>query len=149
MNAFRIVRAMTPETRERQSLGFTYSNYVTELDEQRRKHGKIKQRDIYTHEVLGELSVTDPDFLSFFIEFHHDQLMKSGNKHRDRLFRTHILFEEYLHSISEDKLASDAIFRVKVQQLDDYPYEHSSLHPRTIRWMLRNYGFTASKDELL
>lgn len=148
MEAFRILRNLTPESREWQSLGFDYSNYITELDEQRRKHGKIKQRDLVTHEIVRELPVDDPDFLAFFVEFHH-QLMTSRNKHRDQLFRTHILFEEYLQGISMGTISPDSIFRVHVQNLNNYSYESSKLDPKVIRWMFKNYGFSATKDTLL
>ena len=147
MAAFRILRNMTPDTHEWQSLSFTFSNYVTELDEQRRKHGKIKQRDNATRQIIGELSVDDPDFISLFVELHHE-LMQSDNKHRDNLFRAHILLEEYFQAVASKKISPSTEFVVKIQDLETYDYEQTSLDPQTIRWMFRRYGFMATKDTL-
>ncbi len=147
MAAFRILRNMTPDSHEWQSLSFTFSNYVTELDEQRRKHGKIKQRDNETRQIIGELPINDPDFMSLFVELHHE-LMQSNNKHRDNLFRAHILLEEFIQSIAKGEVSPKSEFVVKVQDLENYDYEATNLAPQTIRWMFRNYGFMATKDTL-
>jgi hypothetical protein len=147
MEAFRILRNMSPETHEWQSLSFAYSNYVTELDEQRRKHGKIKQRDVNTHEVIGELATDSPEFIAFFVEMHH-LLMDSKHKHRDELFRVHLLFEEYLQAVGSGKIDHTRPFVIKVDQISEYNYSRSELSPGIIRWMFRNYGFSATKDTL-
>lgn len=145
MDAFRILRRLTPHSREWQSFGFTYSNNVVELDEQRRKHGKIKVRDNETHEVTGEFSETDPDYLSLFTELHHE-LNVSKNKTRNNLFRFHILLEEYLQGIAQETVPMDTPFNVKVQHLDEYAVDQTTVPADRLRWMFRNYGFTATKD---
>lgn len=145
MEAFRILRNMHPHSREWQSLGFTYSNNVVELDEQRRKHGKIKQRDPQTHKIVGELSIVDPDYLSLVVELHHE-LLSSKNKTRNNLFMFHILFEEYLQGIAEGIIAPDSPLNIHVQRLDEYDFAKTTIPPDRIRWMFRNYGFTATKD---
>ncbi len=93
LRAYAILMRATPLSREWQSLGFTFSNYIVELDEQRRKHGRIKQRD-KCNRIYRELDPYDPDFLSLFIEAHHE-LNNSANKHRDTLFRFHIIIEDF------------------------------------------------------
>ena len=147
MAAFRILRSITPNSHEWHSLGFSYSNYIAELDEQRRKHGKIKVRHLQTREVIGELSEVNPDFLSLFVELHHE-ILSSKNKHRDDLFRFHILFEEYLQAIANGDTRPDQIFNVKVQDLSTYAYDKTTVPPERLRWMAKNYGFTAAKHEL-
>ena len=85
MNAYRRIKSLRKGSVEWQSLGFAFSNYITELDEQRRKHGKIKQRDPRTRKIIGELDPLSPDYLSFFIDT-HSEIMSSKHKHRDDLF---------------------------------------------------------------
>ncbi len=146
MEAFRILHSLAPDSREMLSLGFTYSNYVTELDEQRRKHGKIKVRDIATNHVTGELSEVSADFLSFFVELHH-QILSSENKHRNTLFRFHILFEEYLQGIALGAIGPETPFTVKVQDLNRYDYSKTTIAPTKLKWMFKNYGFATTKAE--
>lgn len=146
--AYKILRTMTPNTREYLSLGFTYSNYVAELDEQRRKHGKIKVRDSKDHLITGELSETDPDFLSVFVELHHE-ILSSKNKHRNDLFRFHILFEEYLQGIANEQISADQGLNIKIQHLDTYDYEGTTVSADRLRWLSKNYGFSATKDALI
>ncbi len=148
LDAYRILRNIQPHSREWHSLGFTYSNNVVELDEQRRKHGKIKVRDPKTHKVTGEFSEIDPDYLSLFVELHHE-LMLSKNKTRNNLFMFHILLEEYLQGVATGKIPPEKPFNVRVQNLDDYDYGSTSIPTDRIRWMFRNYGFTATKDALI
>lgn len=148
MEAYRILRTLPDDSREMLSLGFTYSNYITELDEQRRKHGKIKVRDSETYQVTGELSETSPDFLSFFIELHHE-ILSSKNKHRDTIFRFNILFEEYLKGIATGKIETDTPFTVKIQDLDQYDYLQTSIDTDKLRWMFKHYGFAATKGSLV
>ena len=145
MDAFRILRNIHPHSREWQSLGFTYSNNVMELNEQRRKHGKIKVRDPQTHKITGEFSELDPDYLALFIELHHE-LLSSKNKTRNNLFMFHILFEEYLQGIADGDISIDQPLNIHMQHLDQYSFDKTSIPADRIRWMFRNYGFTATKD---
>ncbi len=148
MEAFRILRGMQPNSRESNSLGFAYSNYIAELNEQRRKHGKIKVRNLQTREIVGELSETDPDFLGLFVELHHE-ILSSKNKHRNDLFRFHILFEEYLQGVAHGAIdIGEQAFKVKVQRLDTYSYCGTSVPTERLHWMAKNYGFTATKGQV-
>jgi len=147
IRAYQTLLSLEPFSREWQSLGFTFSNYITELDEQRRKNGKIKQRDPRTYQVKGELSPMDPDFLSLFIETHHE-ILASDNKHRDDLFRFHILLEEYLLGIANGTLDTDDVLSVKVQELRDHNFRKTQISPERLQWMRRNYGYTSVKDSV-
>lgn len=148
MTAYKILRTLAPDSREALSLGFTYSNYIIELNEQRRKHGKIKVRDTSTGKITGELSETDPDFMSLFVELHHE-ILSSNNKHRNNLFRFHILLEEYLQGIATGSIATDQPFAVRIQDLDKYDYSQTSLPADKLKWMFKHYGFAATKGSLI
>ncbi len=150
MAAFKILRelAQDPSSREAQSLGFVFSNYVVELDEQRRKHGKIKQKDLATKKVIGELDPFSADYLSFFTEMHH-QLLYSHNKHRDNLLRYHILLEEYLCAVASEKIPPEEELVIRVQDMASLDFSHTTLPPKRIQWMTRNYGFSAIRDAIL
>lgn len=150
MEAFKILRGLghNDNSREAQSLGFVFSNYIVELDEQRRKHGKIKQKDLVTKKVEGELDPFSADYLSFFVEMHH-QLLSSHNKHRDNLLRYHILLEEYLCAVGSGQLSPDQELVIRVQDMKDIDFSQTKLPPSRIQWMTRNYGFSAIRDAIL
>lgn len=147
IDAYRLVRrlAQNPSAREAQSLAFTFSNYLTELDEQRRKHGRIKQLVDFDHGIKQELDPFSPDYLSFFIEAHHE-LVASRNKHRDNLLRFHIILEEFLGS--EAALASEKLV-IHPDRMAEHDFASTLLPPARITWMARNYGFTALRDSVL
>lgn len=148
MDAYRTLKSLKKGSMEWQSLGFNFSNYITELDEQRRKFGAIKQRDNKTRKIIGELSPFDPDYLAFFIET-HNQILSSRNKHRNDLFRFHILLEEYLSSYANDKIPYDKPLTLKLDELRSIDFKKTTLPPQRIQWMYRNYGFTATRDAIV
>lgn len=137
--------ARNPSLRESQSLAFVFSNYLVELDEQRRKHGRIKVLDSSSHRVVGELDPWGPDYLSFFIEAHR-QLLDSHNKHRDTLLRVHLLVEEYL--MSQAALEGGSL-RIPIGQLAEIDVSETAVPGKRISWMARHYGFTAFREPLI
>lgn len=149
LRAYKVIRKLSNEqhSREAQCLGFSFSNYCTELDEQRRKHGKIKQRDPVSGRVIGELNVLSADFLSFFIEAHHE-ILQSSNKHRNDLFVFHITLEEFLKGVGEGSVLDDETLVIKVQDLRTKDVSSTTLSAERLHWMFRNYGFTGVKDSI-
>ena len=148
MEAYRTIKSLRKGSMEWQSLGFTFSNYITELDQQRRKYGRIKQRDPRTKQLLGELDPLSPDFMCFFIDTHH-QLLLPKNKHRDDMFRFHILFEEYLTSYANGKIPQDKQFIITPDRLRETDFTKTTLPPQRIQWMRNNHGFTATRDAII
>jgi hypothetical protein len=147
-DALRIIKNLRKGSHEWASLGFTYSNYVTELNEQRRKFGKIKQRDTRTYETIGELDTKSPDFLGFFIETHHE-ILNPKNKHRNDLFRCQIVVEEYLREMARGHLPPNTPLTLNLNQLRKEDLTKTTLPADRLNWMQRNYGFTATKDALV
>lgn len=136
--------ATEPKSIAAQRIEFVFSNYLTELDEQRRKHGAIKVRN-RSNRVIGELDPWGPTYLSFFIQA-MDLLLSSSSKHRDSLLRTHIVIEEFL--------CSEAALQCEPLSLDmdsflNLDFKRTILPPDRIMWMSENYGFTASKDSIV
>jgi len=133
-----------PLSRESQCLSFTFSNYLVELNEQRRKHGEIRLR----HPVdKSDLGILDPekslDYLSFFIET-HSELHNSKNRHRDHLLRAHIQLEQRLIEVDRNQNArAHEIFPLK---LFDLNISTLTLPPARVKWMAKNFGFTARRD---
>ena len=149
LEALKIIHSIQPNSREWLSLGFVYSNYVVELDEQRRKHGKIKTKDLETGQIEGELDECDPDYLSLFIETHH-QLLQPRNKHRDKLYRFHLVLEDILQRVADDDLSSDKLTcAVTPGLIDSYDFSKTSIRGERMKWMLTNYGFTATKETMV
>ena len=160
LDSYRKVRALSkhPLQREAQSLAFVFSNYLTELDEQRRKHGKIKRKDTRTKKILGELDPWSPDYLSFFVEA-HNLLLNSKNRHRNTLHLVHLLFEDYLNKndsleggtlvLQMDTLLNQWIGRSRDGEAQSSPLLGLGLPPERINWMLANPGFTAFKDHVV
>jgi len=148
MEAYRTLKGMRKGSMDWQSLGFSFSNYLTELDEQRRKFGRIKQVDPKSKRLVGELDPFSPDFVCFFIDT-HQQLMSSKNKHRDDLFRFHILLEEYLTAFATEQIPQDQPFVVKPDELRDIDFSVTTLPHQRLRWMRNNLGFTATRDAIV
>lgn len=152
MEAFRHVRflASQPHRREAQSLGFVFSNYISELDEQRRRFGKIKFLDSETYEVTGELDPIGADFLSFFVDSHRT-LHDRKNKHRDTLLRVHVLIEFYLADRSVAESGEGLSFHFNPLEWDDdiLRRANETLPQQRLLWMARNYGFTAVREQLI
>jgi hypothetical protein len=148
MDALRIIKSMKPNTREWLSLGFVFSNYAVELDEQRRKHGKIKTRDLDTGEIDGELNIFDPDYISLFIELHH-VLLDPSNKHRDNLYKVHLVLEDILQGVSRTPEGDSASFTINTDVVDSYNFDEVLISGETMKWMLTNYGFTATKETMV
>lgn len=146
-DALRIINNLESDGTEWKSLAYTFSNYITELDEQRRVYGCIKYRDPSTHRVVGELDPYSPDYLSFFVEAHH-ALLDSANKHRNALFFTHFVIEEYLRNVATTRTPGSPI-SITPALLDGTRLRHSSSVPTEVSgWMFRNYGFTANRNAL-
>jgi hypothetical protein len=142
--ALRIVNNLESDGPEWRSLGFTYSNYVTELNEQRRLFGRIKYRDAKTQRIIGELDPASPDYLCFFIEAHH-ALLKSSNKHRNALFFTHFIIEEYLRQVTGK--GRPKVVAITPHLMDGSRLRNSQVVPSPVsEWMFRNYGFTANRN---
>ena len=144
LDAYRHIRhlANSPTLRESQSLAFVFSNYLVELDEQRRKHGRINyfNEDM---EIIGELDPWSADFLCFVIETHR-LLLDSKNKHRDNLLRAHLILEQHLCSPEAIKVGNS--LTIDGDDLDKFDLSGISLPPERVMWMSRNYGFTAIRD---
>jgi dephospho-CoA kinase len=159
-DSYRRVRELVkyPMQREAQSLAFVFSNYLTELNEQRRKHGKIKCKDIKTKKIVGELDPWSPDYLSFFVDA-HNLLLNSKNRHRNTLHLVHLLFEDYLNK--DESLEGGTLILHMDSALNhwtdnsregnglDSPLMELSLTPERINWILANPGFTAFKEQVV
>jgi len=152
LDAYRHVRylASQPHRRESQSLGFVYSNYVTELDEQRRRFGKIKVMNPDTYEREGELDPKGADYLSFFVDAHR-ALHDRKNKHRDTLLRVHVLFEYYLSNRELAESGDGLSFHFNPVAWDDELFREASLKipQERLLWIASNYGFTAVRERVL
>lgn len=148
LNAYRTIKQYRKGSMEWQGLGFAFSNYLVELDEQRRKHGSIKQRDNRTNEIIGELDPFSPDYICFFIDA-HQELYNPANKHRNDLFRFHILLEQFLVSVAKDEVPLDEPLVLKINQLRSLDFKQTALPFQRIKWMFRNFGFTAVKGAII
>jgi len=152
LDAYRHVRylASQPKRRESQSLGFVFSNYVTELDEQRRRYGKIKVMNLDTYEREGELDPIGADYLSFFVDAHR-ALHDRKNKHRDTLLRVHVLFEYYLSNREFAESRDGLSFNVNPLAWDDELFREATLTipQERLLWITKNYGFTAVRERVL
>jgi len=147
LDSYRILRRLAhhPQSRTAQCLGFTFSNYLVELNEQRRRNGTIKERDPQTHKVIGELDPWGAKFLSFFVDT-VELLLDSQTKHRDTLLRIHILLEEFFASSASTQSQPMKIY---VANLDKIDFTQTSLPPDRLVWMSTNYGFTALRDAVI
>lgn len=132
-----------PKSRNYQCISFAFSNYLAELDEQRRKHGKIKVRND-KNQLTHELNPWGHEFLSFFIDA-MNLILDSHTKHRDTLLRAHISLEEFF--ASKAALQGQSL-EITPQFLEKMDVTEISIPPERIEWMSQNYGFTAVRDSL-
>ena len=86
--------------------------------------------------------------MSFFVEAHRE-VLSPKNKHRDDLFRFHILLEEYLSSYAKGELPKDEPLTLKLDELRKLDFTKTTLPPQRIQWMAANYGFTATRDAII
>lgn len=138
--------ANNPRSLEAQSLQFVWSNYLVELNEQRRKDGEILEQ--IDGASWAPLDPRGLDYLSFFLDA-HTELHNSKNKHRDNLLRVHLHLEEFL--TSEEVLeGSGTILKWSELSSPDANFlKHSTLPERRIDWMAKHYGFTALRDSAI
>ncbi len=144
IDALRILKGLKPGSLEWQSIGFGFSSYITELDEQRRKHGTIKQRDPQTGTLLGELDPYSPDFLCFFIETLH-QVIRPKNFHYNDLARFHVLLEDYLVGIASGRVKDNTEFSIKLSDLRNVDFSTVQISADRIQWIREHYGFATAR----
>ncbi len=153
LEAFRLITdlASRPLSRESQSLGFVFSNYLVELDEQRRKFGGIRFRDETDGQILGELNPWSADYLSFFVEVHH-RLTSSLYKHRYTTFRVNHALEEWFYS---GAAVAGVEFKIDVashlywaQRAPELEAPVWTIPDARVQWIASHPGFTAIRDAL-
>ena len=147
LSAYRTLLALRarPRQREAQSLEFTFSNYVTELDEQRRKHGEIKIFGNPRTVPIGKLDPWGIDYLSFFIDAHH-KITSSKSFHRDTLLKVHVKLEEWLTTVERESPRSLFLLPRDMQNFD---VDSARISREKRAWMENNFGFTAYKEPLV
>lgn len=148
LEAFSKIRdlAHNPRSLEAQSLQFVWSNYLVELNEQRRKDGEIlEQVDGASWVPLDPRSL---DYLSFFVDA-HTELHNSKNKHRDNLLRVHLYLEEFLTSEEALEGSGTILKWSELSSPDVHFLKNSTLPVRRIDWMAKHYGFTALRDSAI
>lgn len=129
------------------SLSFAFSNYLTELDEQRRKHGKIK---VFTGDhIRGELNPFSPAFISLFVEAHRELILPK-NKHLDTLTAAHTAVESFLQRLGTARHSDprDLELLLSLDVIQDRAI-FSSISPDSLVWIRRNPGFMADKRPAL
>ena len=143
--ARQILNEVRPGSREQLALEFGISSYLAELDEQRRKYGRIKQRGTGFDGSATELDPLGPDYLSFFIEANR-ALMRAGKEHQGALLRTHALLEGHLESVASGKIPPDQVINLGMSELNDLDIRSTDVPPRKLEWMARNFGFSATRS---
>jgi dephospho-CoA kinase len=147
LNAYRTVLSLAarPRQREAQSLEFTFSNYVTELDEQRRKHGEIKTYGNPWTVPVGKLDPMGIDYLSFFVDAHH-KITRSKSFHRDTLLKVHLKLEDWLTNVDRDDPKPLLLLNSDILNFDA---DNARVSREKRNWMETNFGFTAYKEPLV
>ena len=137
-----------PESEEFKSLGFVLSNYITTLHEQRRRYGKIKQKDLRSGKIVTELNPLSSDQLCFMIELHHS-LVNDGGDHKATLFSTHVLLEDYLAKVGNGEIDPNSGTVINTTDPNSNDISRVSLPDARIDWIADNYKFTTIKERLM
>lgn len=128
---------------EYHSLGFAFGNYITELDEQRRKHGKIKVFD--GDRVLGELNPLCAAAIALFVEAHHEIVLPT-NKHLDAVARCQIMLEDFLAAAARSGCGEGRLeLTLTPDKIRGYNPRSAQLPDERVHWIRENPGFLASK----
>lgn len=146
LHAYRTVLRLAekPRQKEVQSLEFSFSNYVTELDEQRRKHGEIKVFGAPITKPVGKLDPWGIDYVSFFVDAHH-KITRSKSFHRDTLFKVHVMLEDWLTSVQR---TAPTPLLLQIGTIARFDASMSTVSVEKRRWMEANFGFTSYKEPL-
>lgn len=149
--------------------GYVITSVVIELLEQRRKQGLIRKLD-KNHNVVGNLSLTDPEYLSFIVDTTR-MLAESQRSAFQAVSNIAILIEEYFRLISSPNFKSNPkgslppnlqdrviyyeresvpTLRIKLSDMDDDSiFAKSGLSSPVAEWISKNPGFTATQQQLI
>lgn len=141
-DALRIILHTDAQSRNAQSLSFVFSNLVSELEEQKRKHGFIWFR--VNENRSRELDPLDELYLSFFIEA-HNELTLPKNKHRNFLFGAQLIVEDWLVRSSKGDTTP---LRITFDTIKHFDYCKVDIDPETILWIKDNYGYLATRSKI-
>ena len=141
-DAFRFILQMEPQSRNAQSLAFTFSNLVSELEEQKRKHGfiwfRVNDKRFIEFDPFSEM------YLSFFVEA-HNELTISKNKHRNFLFGAQLIVENWLTQVAKGNTEP---LDINFDIVKGFRYSSVDINPETILWIKDNYGFLATRNKI-
>lgn len=128
------------------SLAFVFSNYIVELNEQRRKHGRLKLVD--NGYVLGELNPFSPAFVAYFVEAHHE-LLRPSNKHLDTLTLAHLQLETFLQDAAGIRRTppDEPVCTLSLGNLRDVSVLRF-VQPEIVRWIRANPGYLAQHRQI-
>lgn len=139
--AVSIIERMVPGTEEYDRLGFVWSNYLVTLHEQRRRYGQIKQRDVESNELLGELNPLSADFLCFLIELHHE--IGAADKERNTAIENvHSTLEEYLQSVAQNRSDPNIPLVLRPSSVTD------GLPVADVSWLKKHHQFSTIKERV-
>lgn len=141
-DALRILLSMDPNSRNAQSLSFVFSNLVTELDEQKRKHGYVWSNSADGKKL--EFSPMGEMYMSFVVEA-HNELLLSRNKHRNFLFGIQLIIEDWLIGISNGRKEN---LKISLGSMKSFDYDSVNIPPETILWIQENYGYLATRNKI-
>lgn len=133
------------------SLSYVVSNMAIELMEQRRKHGFIKNLETQSDGTLypvGVMNVLDPEYVALIVEINH-MILDPSNKAEQSLLNISVIVEDYLNYLS-GTASNDTIMplNVKVEYINSYDINQSSLNKGRIDWLQNNAGFASTKASL-
>jgi hypothetical protein len=141
-DALRIILQTDPQSRTAQSLSFVFSNLISELDEQKRKHGIIWFR--VNENRCREFDPFDEQYLSFFIEA-HNELILPKNKHRNLLFAAQLIVEDWLVRLCKGERKP---LNISFDTIKNFDYSSIDVNPETILWIKDNYGYLATRRKI-
>jgi hypothetical protein len=141
-DALRVLLQLEPHSRSAQSLAFAFSNFVSELEEQKRKQGYIWFA--VTTDRFIEFDPFGEMYLSFFIEA-HNEITLSKNKHLNFLFGAQLIVEDWLGRVAQGDKSS---LKVNFDIVKNFDYSNVSTHPETILWIKENYGYLATRNKI-
>ena len=149
--ALEILDQTDPESFEAGSLSYDVSNMAIELMEQRRKHGFIKNLETRVDGTLYPVSVMnvlDPEYIALMVEINH-MILDPSNKAEQSLLNISVMVEDYLNHLSRSNANSKIEpLNVRVENINSYDIDKSSLRKDRIEWLKTHAGFASTKSSL-
>lgn len=143
--AYKILCDRTNDKKFRAYFAQVYSSIITELMEQRKNFGFIKDLDA-TYQPHGHMRALDLEYLAFIveayciIESHHEQAMKF-------VLNTVLILENYLCCLL-DKSKSHVVYTITLEDVENFEVASAHISKTNVQWLSSHLESLSNRDHM-